>query len=87
MTAPNRAEHDKPFRPSNPPKIGYNKTIAKFPEYQENPVKAITRQRPVEGYEPPPRFKMTTNHYSRPTPSIATNMKNMKASFPSVFKK
>ena len=87
MTAPNRAEHDKPFRPSNPPKRGYNKTLAKFPEYKENPLKQITRVQPVEGYEPPPRFKMTTNTYSRPTPSIATNMRNMKSSFPSVFKK
>ena len=87
MTAPNRAEHDKPFRPSNPPKKGYNKSIGRFPDYKENPPKELTRVRPVEGYEPPPRFKMTTNYLSRPTPSVATNMKNMRSAFPSVFRK
>jgi hypothetical protein len=29
--------HDVPFKPSNPSKKGYNKTIAKFPEYKEDP--------------------------------------------------
>ena len=87
MTAPNIAEHERAFRPANPAKKGYNKSIGRFPSYIENPPKEITRVRPVEGDDPPPRFKMTTNSYSRPTPSIATNMRNMKATFPSVFKK
>ena len=26
-------EHDKPFRPAQPPKIGYNKCLAPFPHY------------------------------------------------------
>ena len=25
--------HDAPFKPSNPPKRGYNKTLEKFPKY------------------------------------------------------
>lgn len=87
MTAPRRAEHDKPFRPSNPPKKGYNKSIARFPNYMENPPKELTRVRPVDGEEQPPRFKMTTNFLSRPTPSVATNMKNLRTSFPSVFRR
>jgi len=32
-------QHDVPFKPSNPPKRGHNKTIAKFPEYKEDPLK------------------------------------------------
>lgn len=32
-------EHDRAFRPPNPPKTGYNKTIAKFPEYKADPLK------------------------------------------------
>jgi hypothetical protein len=31
--------HDMPFKPSNPPKIGYNKTLDKFPAYIEDPLK------------------------------------------------
>ena len=31
-TAP-ALEHDKPFRPSHPPRTGYNKTLARFPLY------------------------------------------------------
>lgn len=87
MTAPLKCEHERAFRPANPAKKGWNKTIAPFPEYMENPRKEITRVRPVEGVEEPPRFRMTTNSYSRPTPSIATNIRNMKATFPSVFKR
>jgi len=40
-TAPN--VHEKPFKPSNPPKKGYNKTIAKFPKYIEDPKKTTSR--------------------------------------------
>lgn len=87
MTAQPTCEHERAFRPANPAKKGANSTINRFPKYMENPGKQITRVRPVEGEDPPPRFKMTTNSYSRPTPSIATNMRNMKSSFPSVFRK
>lgn len=42
--------HDgKNFRPSNPGKNGHNKCLAPFPEYKENPLKFITRKKPVEG--------------------------------------
>ena len=80
-----KTDHERPFKPSNPPKKGNHCTISKFPEYRENPPKETVRVRPVEGQEDPPRWRMTTNSYSKPTPSVVTNMKNMKASFPSVF--
>jgi hypothetical protein len=41
--------HDKAFKPSNPAKRGYNKTLAKFPDYQCDPKKPIERVMPVEG--------------------------------------
>jgi len=44
--------HDKPFFPAQPPKTGYNKTLEKFPEYKENPLKFISRQ-PVNEDAPP----------------------------------
>ena len=85
-TAP-ALEHDKPFRPSHPPRKGHNKTLAAFPKYQEDPKKPITRRVPVEGDDDKPKFKPTHNVKSRPTPGIATNMRNIKTSFPSVFRK
>jgi len=67
---PTKAEHDKPFKPSHPPRIGHNKTLAGFPEYKENPLKFVTRKRPVEGEEEKPAMKKTHNYKSRPTPSV-----------------
>ena len=83
----NKVEHERAFKPSNPGKLGRQGTLEKFPEYKENPVKSVTRVKPVEGVEEPARWKMTTNSYSKPTPSVACNIRNMKASFPTVFKR
>lgn len=83
-----KAEHDRPFRPSNPPKVGHNKTLAAFPDYKENPLKFTTRKKTEEGGEDEkPAFKMTHVFKTRPTPSVQTNLRNLKTSFPSVFRK
>mmetsp|Transcript_12041 Transcript_12041/g.16343 ORF Transcript_12041/g.16343 Transcript_12041/m.16343 type:complete len:210 (+) Transcript_12041:284-913(+) len=37
-------EHDKPFKPSHPPRVGINKTLAPFPHYMEDPKKPLTRK-------------------------------------------
>jgi len=86
QTAP-VVEHDKPFKPSHPPRRGYNKTLEKFPNYVEDPLKEVTRRVAVEGEEDRKKFRPTHRAKSRPTPSVATNMRNMKAMFPSVFRK
>ena len=78
-------EHDKPFKPSNPPKIGYNKSLSPFPKYMEDPFKHVTRR--MEEEDEKPKFKPTHNSKTRPSPSVQTNMRNLKASFPSVFKR
>ena len=54
-------EHDKAFKPANPSKRGYNKTIAPFPYYLEDPKKPLTRKMPVEGEEEKAKFKPTHN--------------------------
>jgi hypothetical protein len=84
---PSQAEHDKPFKPSHPPRVGHNKCLMGFPEYKENPLKFVTRKREVEGEEVKPAFKKTHNHKSRPSPSVQTHLRNLKAAFPSVFRK
>ena len=53
----------------------------------EDPKKPVTRKVPIEGEEDKAKFKPTHNHKTRPTPSVATNMRNMKAAFPSVFRR
>ena len=80
-------EHDRPFRPTHPPRVGYNKTIGSFPAYKEDPPRQLKRKVPVDGEEEPAKFKPSHNYKSRPTPSVATNLRNLKASFPSVFRR
>ena len=79
-------EHDKPFRPSNPAKRGYNKSLSPFPTYKEDPLKFVERK-PDDDENAPKKFKPTHVHKSRPSPSVQTNMRNLKASFPSVFRR
>ena len=78
--------HDgKKFKPSNPPKRGNHCTLEKFPLYQEDPPTQLKRKQPVEGEEDPPGFKPTTKYSSLPSPSVATNIRNLKSSFPASF--
>jgi len=65
-----------PFKPSNPSKQGYNKTINKFPEYKPDPMRIVTRvkeETKKETYKP-----NNTATYIRPTPSISLNRTNLK---------
>ncbi len=79
--------HDTPFKPAKPPRSGFKCTIGGYPEYKANPEKVIIRKRKVDGDpEPLPAFKPTYHLRTRPSTSIATNIKNIKAAFPSVFK-
>ena len=80
--------HDKPFKPSHPSKKGNIKgTLDKFPEYLPNPPKEVKRKVVAEGEEEeaPPGFKVTYRYKSRPTPSVATNIRNLKSSYPTAF--
>jgi hypothetical protein len=82
-------EHERAWRPSMPPRTGQAKqTLESFPEYKENPPKELKRKIPVEGEpEAPPAFKMTHRNKTRPVNSVVCNMRNLKASFPSAFRK
>jgi hypothetical protein len=81
-------DHDKAFKPSHPPRTGQiHKTINRFPSYIEDPPKEITRKIVAEDADVPKKFKPTHNKKSTPMPSVATNMRNLKASFPSVFRR
>ena len=81
--------HDAPFYPSHPPKRGYNKTIAEFPRYKEDPPIQVKRKKSAEAEktEEKPNFKPTHRKKTIPTPSVTTNFRNLKTEFPSVFRK
>lgn len=81
-----KAEHDRPFKPSHPLKKGNHCTISKFPDHMADPPKDKKYVKPADDApEGPPGWKATYKKQSRPTPSVATNFRNLKASFPSAF--
>lgn len=80
-------EQEVPFKPAKPARTGYSCTFEKFPQYLENPLKFTERKKPVEGEEHPPAFKSATLFKSRPSPSVVTNIRNLKTCFPSIFSK
>ena len=79
--------HDVPFKPSNPAKRGYNKTLEKFPPYKEDPAKPVLRKKVPEGSDEKPNFRPTYKKRSVPCPSVSTNYRNLKSEFPSIFRK
>ena len=84
----NIADHDRPFKPSQPgKKKGHNMTFAAFPVYENNPFKSVERKMPVEGAEEEIRaFKPTHIFKTRPSPSVACNLRNVRTAFPSIFR-
>ena len=86
-TTPHEPLHDKPFKPSNPAKKGYNKTLDKFPEFKPDPMTFITRKKPVEGEEVKPNFRPSHNVKTMSSIPVATNYRNLKTEFPSIFRR
>jgi len=76
--SPRAKLHENPFRPSHPAKVGYNKTLAKFPKYKEDPIKIAVRKIEPAG-EKRDAFKLNNpDEGTRPTPSISLNRQNLK---------
>jgi len=71
--------HEAPFKPSNPSKQGYNKTINKFPEYKADPIKVAVRQIEDPSSKKDPFKPNNTSFIQRPTPSISLNKANLKS--------
>ena len=77
--------HDRAFRPCGPKK-GVQKTLMKFPEYIPEPPHEVKRKVKDETEEERPGFRPTYNKRSIPCKSVATNYRNLKASFPMHFR-
>ena len=71
--------HDRAFRPAMPSKKGNHSTIAKFPQWKGDPPAELKRKVVDPEAEDIPLFKHTTKTFSRPTPSVATNFRNLKS--------
>jgi hypothetical protein len=89
-----QVEHPGPFRPSNPSKQAKQDcTLAKFPEYledkkaKEDPNYGKPRQKPVKKDEERPQWRPNTFKKSIPSPSVATNMKNIRSSLPAMMRR
>ena len=81
-----QVEHDKPFRPSNPPKKGIvDKTLARFPEHVEE--KPEPKRRKPKAEDERPAWKHNTFKKTTPSPSVATNFKNIRSSLPSMMRR
>lgn len=72
------AHHDLPFRPPNPTKG----EIGKYPEYMPNPMHVPKRKAPAE-QEP---WRASTQQRTCPTPSVSSNVKNLRSDFPMLKK-
>jgi len=70
--------HDAPFRPANPSKQGYNKTISKFPEYKEDPIRQAVRKVEDPSMKKDAFRPNNTAFNVRPSPSISLNRANLR---------
>ena len=84
-------EGDPPFRPygtsTNKKEMTAMGTFEFFPGSQKGEIKVTKRVKVDPDAEEKPRFKMTKNGRSAPVTSIATNSRNLKASYPQFFRK
>ena len=81
-------EEDPPFRPygTNTNNKRVHDTFSKFPGGNQGAIVEVKRKPPPPD-DAPPLFKMTHNVKHPPITSIATNMRNLKASYPTFFRK
>jgi len=81
-------EQEVAWKPAKPSRKGHSCTLGKTPEYIPDPIKFTQRRRTLDGdAEAPPAFKRPKAFQSRPSPSVMCNAKNIKASFPSIFRR
>jgi len=79
---------DPPFRPygTNTHNKRVHDTFSKFPGYHKGAI-ITTKRKPPPPDDAPPAFRLTHNGKNAAITSIATNTRNLKASYPAFFKK
>lgn len=79
-------EHDRAFRPPFGGKTGVLANFEKFPEHKPDPPEEKKKKVVDPDAEAKVGFKMTYKMRSRPTPSIATNVRNLKMQYGSLMR-
>ena len=78
--------HDANFKPSHPGKK--NKLLGKFPAFMPDPPTELKRVKKDENApEEKPNFRPSTKIWSRPTPSVVCNFRNIRTAFPTAFRR
>lgn len=72
--------HDKQFNPSgrNTNNKRCHDFIGKFPAHVPDPV-PVPEKKPPKAEDAPPSFKLSHKYKSRPTPTIACNIRNLRS--------
>ena len=83
---PTIAEHDRPFRLPFGGRSGKQATFEKFPEHVPDPPKELKKKAVDPDADDKPGFKLTHKYKSRPQASVALNVRNLKAAYPSMFR-
>ncbi|CAI2375938.1 unnamed protein product [Moneuplotes crassus] len=73
-----KVKHPQPFRPSNPAKKGYNKTLEQFPSYTEDPGRPAKKESTKHYAAQTGKWRPTARSKSKPCPSIVENPKNKR---------
>mmetsp|Transcript_656 Transcript_656/g.761 ORF Transcript_656/g.761 Transcript_656/m.761 type:complete len:338 (+) Transcript_656:12-1025(+) len=89
-----QVEHTGPFKPSNPGKKSViDKTLAKFPDYlddakaKEDPNFGKPRRKKTKKDDEKPAWRPNTFEKSKPSPSVATNLRNIRSSLPTMMRR
>lgn len=82
----NAYPHEQQFKPSNPPRKGYNATLSLFPEHLPDPIPAPpTRKAPPPEDAPPAWRPGHPRQVTNPMPSVQLNHRNLRAENPRSF--
>lgn len=81
-----KANHEMPFRPSNPSKKGYQSCMTPFPEHIPDPVPEPARRQPKsDGEEKTPWRPKMPDLVSNPQPTVVCNLRNLRRENPHRF--
>ena len=78
-------DHDRGFRPPFAGKSGKHATFEKYPGWKADPP-SPRKLKKDEPEDDKPGFKSPHRYKSIPCSSVATNVRNLKSSFPSFFR-
>ena len=80
-----KVKHKEPFKPSNPAKKGYNKTLEPFPRYKEDPGRKMKAKSTKHFARHTGYWKPNMKDRSKPCTTITGNFRNERQLYYSKF--